>query len=378
MLNIVRGAREVARARENRKRSSKTSAVGHSNPKQNKRLSRVPGQVGVAVRRDDSSRHPLPAFDSSHVERDRQDDQHEYHAFGGGTTGQSTANLRQASPHIYSRPEDAGPLAVDDTDYSPAAEDLTVDSPEPERTRAKTVKPSGAFAHPGQRLGSSSGAGGGGQSLGSWLLPEPSPKAASKRSNDGRRRQRPLQSATDNSEDFPRGTRTWGAFAQGQDRSRAGGNSLSTWLEPLPSMATSRKDRRTEPKSGEMSEGAAAEGYESSGGQADDEYAYDDDDETSNDGVDGNAKWMSDRLEGLDPSGAARAKDSWTDRERRNLTSTDVALGTKRKGRGRGGWRTKAGSKVFVASGRGGSVVASGQAAFKISKGGGGKKRKIG
>lgn len=237
---------------------------------------------------------------------DRQDDQHEYHAFGGGTTGQSTANLRQASPHIYSRPEDAGPLAVDDTDYSPAAEDLTVDSPEPERTRAKTVKPSGAFAHPGQRLGSSSGAGGGGQSLGSWLLPEPSPKAASKRRNNGRRRQRPLQSATDNSEDFPRGTRTWGAFAQGQDRSRAGGNSLSTWLEPLPSMATSRKDRRTEPKSGEMLEGAAAEGYESSGGQSDDEYAHNDDDETSNDGVDGNAKWMSDRLEGLDPSGAAR------------------------------------------------------------------------
>lgn len=80
-----------------------------------------------------------------------------------------------------------------------------------------------------------------------------------------------------------------------------------------------------------------------------------------------------------------RAKDSWTDRERRNLTSTDVALGAKRKSRGGSrGWKTKAsGSKVFVAPGRGGgaAVVSSGQAAFRSSKGfvggdGGKKKRK--
>lgn len=75
-----------------------------------------------------------------------------------------------------------------------------------------------------------------------------------------------------------------------------------------------------------------------------------------------------------------RAKDSWTDRERRNLTSTDVALGAKRKGRGGGrrGWKTKAGgSKVFVAPGRGGgAVVSSGQAAFRLFEGGGGDGRK--
>lgn len=70
-----------------------------------------------------------------------------------------------------------------------------------------------------------------------------------------------------------------------------------------------------------------------------------------------------------------RAKDSWTDRERRNLTCTDIALGAKRKSRGGGGrsrgWKTKAGgSKVFVEAGSG--VVASGRAAYRKTKRGGG------
>lgn len=75
MLKIVRGAREVARARGNGNRSSnnnrkKNSVVGHSNPKQkNKRRSRVPGQVGVAVRREDSSRGPLSPSDNRYGER---------------------------------------------------------------------------------------------------------------------------------------------------------------------------------------------------------------------------------------------------------------------------------------------------------------------
>lgn len=78
-----------------------------------------------------------------------------------------------------------------------------------------------------------------------------------------------------------------------------------------------------------------------------------------------------------------RAKDSWTDRERRNLTFTDVALGAKRKkarGGGGRGWKTKAGGgKVFVASGqRGGGVAASGRPASKVSKSGaaGGRKKR--
>ncbi len=76
-----------------------------------------------------------------------------------------------------------------------------------------------------------------------------------------------------------------------------------------------------------------------------------------------------------------RAKDGWTDRERRNLTFTDVALGAKRKVRGGGGraWRgrTKAGgSKIFAASGQGGGAVAAGgRAASRAPKGGGRKKR---
>lgn len=67
-----------------------------------------------------------------------------------------------------------------------------------------------------------------------------------------------------------------------------------------------------------------------------------------------------------------RAKDSWTDRERRNLTCTDIALGAKRKGRGRGGgsrrWKTKArGTKGPGSSGLGrGRAAANGQAAFRM------------
>lgn len=74
-----------------------------------------------------------------------------------------------------------------------------------------------------------------------------------------------------------------------------------------------------------------------------------------------------------------RAKDSWTDRERRNLTPTDVALGAKRSGKGGRGWRTKpGGSKVFVAPARGAgaTVVASGQAAFRMSMSG--RKKRVG
>ncbi|CAN0236915.1 unnamed protein product [Ectocarpus fasciculatus] len=74
-----------------------------------------------------------------------------------------------------------------------------------------------------------------------------------------------------------------------------------------------------------MARGTSVADRESDGG-------FSDDDEGG--GEDGSGRWMSDRLEGLDPSGAARAKDSWTDRERRNLTCTDIALGAKRKGSG--------------------------------------------
>lgn len=199
---------------------------------------------------------------------------------------------------------------VDDADYSAAVEDLTVDSPGPTHGGVTTARHFATFANPGQQLGSSSAAGGGGESLGSWLLPVPSPKAATKRSNNSKRRQRSLQSPTENSDDFAHSTRTWGAFTKGQDISRGGGRdggalgggSLSAWLEPRL-LATDRKKQRVEPKRGGMFEDAA-EGYRSSGGQSD--YEYDDDDDSGKDSVHGNGKWMSDRLEGLDPSGAAR------------------------------------------------------------------------
>lgn len=52
-----------------------------------------------------------------------------------------------------------------------------------------------------------------------------------------------------------------------------------------------------------------------------------------------------------------RAKDSWTHREKRNLTSTDIALAsTRRKAKRPRGWRTEAGGgKVFVTPSSGGA-----------------------
>lgn len=261
---------------------------------------------------------------------DQGDDQYEYHAVAGGTTGRgpSTANSQPLGRPLYSRPDDTEPSTFDGADYgttakaTAAVEDLTADSPEPERGGAtSTAKPFADFANPGRHLGSSSGAdSSGGQSLGEWLLPVPSPKPVPKRGNNNnstssnRRRQRPLQRATANSDEFPCRKRTWGAVAPGQDNSRAGGGhgrtlggggSLSAWLEPLPS-AISRSNHRTEPKSGRaLEEVVAAAGYAQSSRPSVDEY-HDDDSGNDDGGDGGNGKWMSDRLEGLDPSGAAR------------------------------------------------------------------------
>lgn len=70
VLKIVRGAKDIAKARGNRNRGSESPGRGKSKSKsrQNKGLSRVRGQVGVAVRRDDNN-GPLQAYGSRYGER---------------------------------------------------------------------------------------------------------------------------------------------------------------------------------------------------------------------------------------------------------------------------------------------------------------------
>lgn len=175
-----------------------------------------------------------------------------------------------------------------------ATVDLTSERPEPVGgdTRSDTFE---AFANPGLLRPSNTATDqDSAQCLGSWLQPVvASPKKATKR-----RRQRPSQGA-----DGPgvrRGSATaWGgASSPGRDnrgdgsstRNNGGGNdgTLSAWLEPRQPAATSGK---------QMARGTAVAERESDGG-------FSDDDEGG--GEDGSGRWMSDRLEGLDPSGAAR------------------------------------------------------------------------
>eukprot|EP00752_Nemacystus_decipiens_P003914 g3588.t1 len=314
-LKIVRGcsSRDVARAGGNsniRSRASRQNNNGRS---------RIRGQAGVAVRKDDDN-NPLEAFDSGH------NNDHE-----------------NESPRNRSQPP------LDAKDYGTAV-DLARDSPE------TTV---GSLLREVDREGSSTG-GRSTPSLGAWLQPVPPPKAAAAKGSS-RRRKRPSQDAA----------RTWAATSSRRQGSgmpgagRAGGDgSLEAWLEPRQPAAS--QERRNTPGSRTFD---SKTGH-GSGGDSDSDDDDDDDDDYG--------RWMSDRLEGLDPNGAARAKDSWTDRERRNLTSTDVALGAKRKSRGGGrrGWKTKAGgSRVFVAPGRGsGAAVPSGL--FKGDGGGDGRKKR--
>ena len=63
VLKIVRGARDVAKARGNSNTRSKATTS-----RQNNGRSRMRGQVGVAVRRDDNN-GPLAAYDRRYGER---------------------------------------------------------------------------------------------------------------------------------------------------------------------------------------------------------------------------------------------------------------------------------------------------------------------
>ncbi|CAM9124191.1 unnamed protein product [Ectocarpus sp. 12 AP-2014] len=307
MLTIVRGTEEVARARRanrknrnNRANSAAAAAAEHHN------VGRLPGQVGDAVRRGDNKRPRRKVDDVS------------------GDYEYNPLNVPDAPGPNSAEPAGRG-------DKEPATVDLTSERPEPVGGDT-TSNVFAAFANPGPLRPSNAADQVSPQFLGSWLQPVASPKKAAKR-----RRQRPSQGAFDEPDVRRNSATAWGgASSPGRDdrgdgcstRSNGGGNdgTLSAWLEPRQP-ATSGKQTVC---------GTSVAERGSDGGFSGDEGG----------GEDGSGRWMSDRLEGLDPSGAARAKDSWSDRERRNLTCTDIALGAKRKGRGRGGgprrWKAKA------------------------------------
>ncbi|CAM9742668.1 unnamed protein product [Ectocarpus sp. 4 AP-2014] len=336
MLTIVRGAEEVARARRadrknrNNRAKSVAAAAAAAAAAEHHNVERLPGQVGVAVRRGDN-RRPRRTFDDI-------SGGYEYNLLG----------VSDAPGPTSAEPGGGG-------DKEPATADLTSERPEPVGgdTTSNTFA---AFANPGPLRSSNAADQVSAQFLGSWLQPVASPKKAARR-----RRQRPSQGADEpdvrrNSAAAWGGASSPGRYSRGDGystRSKGGGNdgTLSAWLEPRQPATNGKPTVR----------GTSAAERDSDGGFSGDEGG----------GEDGSGRWMSDRLEGLDPSGAARAKDSWSDRERRNLTCTDIALGAKRKGRGRGGgprrWKTKArGTKGSGSTGLGrGRLAASGQAAFR-------------
>ncbi|CBJ27864.1 hypothetical protein Esi_0086_0040 [Ectocarpus siliculosus] len=313
MLTIVRGAEDVARARRaNRKnrnnRANSATAAATAAAAEHHNVGRLPGQVGVAVRRGDNKR-PRRTFDD--VSGDYEYNPLDVHDGPGPTSAEPAAG---------------------GGNNEPATVDLTSERPEPVGgdTMSNTFA---AFANPGPlRRSNAADQVCAQQLLGSWLQPVASPKKAAKR-----RRQRPSQGAFDEPDVRRNSATAWGgASSPGRDsrgdgcgtRGNGGGNdgTLSAWLEPRQ---PATRGKRT-------AHGTSVAEREPDGGFSGDEGG----------GEDGGGRWMSDRLEGLDPTGAARAKDSWSDRERRNLTCTDIALGAKRKGRGRGGgprrWKTKA------------------------------------
>ncbi|CAB1117645.1 unnamed protein product [Ectocarpus sp. CCAP 1310/34] len=336
MLTIVRGAAEVARARranrKNRNNRGKSAAAAAAAAAEHHNVERLRGQVGVAVRRGDNRRLRRTFDDVS------------------GDYDYNPLDVPDAPGLTSTEPAGRG-------DKEPATVDLASERPEPVGGDT-TSNAFEAFANPGPLRPSNAADQVGAQFLGSWLQPVASPKKAAKR-----RRQRPSQGAFDEPDVRRNSATAWvGASSPGRDdrgdgcstRSNGGGNdgTLSGWLEPHQPATSGKQTVRGTSVAERGSDG----GF--SGDKGGGEY--------------GSSKWMSDRLEGLDPSGAARAKDSWSDRERRNLTCTDIALGAKRKGRGRGGgprqWKAKAlGTKGSGSTGLGrGRLAASGQAAFRM------------
>lgn len=189
-------------------------------------------------------------------------------------------------------PEAPGPSSAEPAggNKESAPVDLTSERPESFAgdTRSNTFE---AFANPNLLRPSNAGDQVSAQYLGAWLQPGASPKKGAKR-----RRQRPSQGA-DEPNVCRNSATAWGsASSPGRDnrgdgcstRNNGGGNdgTLTAWLEPRQPATSGKQTVR----------GTSEAGRESDGGFSGDEGG----------GEDGSGRWMSDRLEGLDPSGAAR------------------------------------------------------------------------
>ncbi len=214
------------------------------------------------------------------------------------------ANTTQMqSQHTKNEAGTAGPPTAspqpppDSAEHDGTAVDLARgNSPEP----AGSVSPSphrGSSSPPPGATGSS------GQTLGSWLQPASTTSTTAAAAARGRggttgRRKRAV-GGTESSVLAPRGTSAWASFSQRQADgggragrgARGGDGSLAAWLEPRPAAADSGAKRRA-PRDGALDAAVA--------GQRSSEQSTSDDEEDDGDG------WMCARLEGLDPTGAAR------------------------------------------------------------------------
>lgn len=196
------------------------------------------------------------------------DDDHEHETAGSGED--------PMGPRVGSTQQTGTQLPLDTTDYGTV--DLTRDSPETTGgPRHRVADADSSSSSDGARSS---------QSLGAWLQPVPPPVPPAKAGN--RRRKRPLQ-------DTGRAWATTSSQRQNNGMPGAGGagadGSLAAWLEPrLPSASRERRDTPRRSGTFDAGVGRGSGGYSDSDG--------DDDDDSG--------RWMSDRLEGLDPSGAAR------------------------------------------------------------------------
>lgn len=230
---------------------------------------------------------------------DDDDDDGAYSPFVDQAQGPSLYGSRQANDYHPSPTALAGPP----TNYVDGATiDLTEDNPQP---AAGEPTSSVDFDDPSATQAGRSYPTPEKHSLASWLVPAvPSPEIAAGKGKK-RPRKQPLREADSISSvsfsSISSGKRSTWASTLSQERGgssrargRGGGeDTLSAWLEPSPS----RKKSRTRLKEDEAVHSAAV-GDGSSG-----LLGYEDDDPgDEND----SGKWMSDRLEGLDPSGAAR------------------------------------------------------------------------
>lgn len=203
---------------------------------------------------------------------------------------QDTLSLSDQSGSTEPTPERSYPSPPSPI-YSKDSADLTADKSSTNSASFSPVRMPTAD-DVDQKLGvsSQSEAGGDGHSLASWLAPQTKENRRKKpQKNNGTLY---LQADTRTGEEFPQRQGGPWAAASGENgggaREGSSGRRLSSWLEPSGEPAVGKK--RAKPAGGKSKAGAVVQ---RSSGQSDGEEGD-------------SAKWMSERLGGLDPSGEAR------------------------------------------------------------------------